>query len=456
MATFAIIGAGFSGTLLALHLLRRTPTRVRVVLIERQNRFAQGPAYATGNPSHLLNVPAGRMSAFHDRPEDFFEWLARQPDAPADFGPGSFAPRRQFGAYIRQLLHEELKRPGAAGRLELVRGDVAAIEAEPHGPLSLCVGTERRIEADLAVLAIGNFPPEPPTIADHAFFDTPLYRPDPWAGDALGGLDPDAAVLLIGTGLTMVDTVTSLEDAGHRGAIHALSRRGLTPRCHAAAARPPLRPGAAIPDHLTDCVKMLRAEARRAVREGSTWQAALDELRPFGRDLWQNLSVEDRSRFLRHLRPWWDVHRHRLAPEVSRRIDAAGARGQLTVHAGRIDSILAGDDGATVTYRPRGTGEQKTLRVARVVNCAGPACDFDRIPHPLVRRLLSDGMVRPDPHRLGLDVTPSGALKDRRGAISRQLFAVGPVTRGAFWEMTAVPDIRRQCELLAAQLAMLV
>src|ERR1700761_3698065 len=185
MTAIAIIGAGFSGTLLALHLLRRTPTHVRVVLIERQNRFAQGPAYATGNPSHLLNVPAGRMSAFHDRPGDFYEWLAKQPEASADLGPGSFAPRRQVGAYIRQLLHEELRRPGSDGRLELVRGAVAAIEGEAHGPLSLCIGAERRIEADLAVLAIGNFPPEPPTIADHRFYDTPLYRPDPWAGDAL-------------------------------------------------------------------------------------------------------------------------------------------------------------------------------------------------------------------------------------------------------------------------------
>jgi uncharacterized NAD(P)/FAD-binding protein YdhS len=456
MTAIAIIGAGFSGTLLALHLLRRTPPAVRVVLIERHNRFAQGPAYATGNPSHLLNVPAGRMSAFHDRPGDFLEWLQQQPDASAEVGASSFVPRRQFGAYVRQLLHEELRRPGAADRLELVRGDVAAIEAEPHGPLSLCIGADRRIAADLAVLAIGNFPPEPPSLADPAFFDTPHYRPDPWAGDALNGLDPEAAVLLIGTGLTMVDTVISLEDAGHRGPIHALSRRGLMPLCHAGAAPAVRRSGTAIPARLTDSLRTLRAEARRAQRDGSSWQASLDELRPFTRDLWQALPPEDRARFLRHLRPWWDVHRHRLAPAVSRRIEGARARGQLHIHAGRIESITAATDAATLVYRPRGADERRTLSVARVVNCAGPACDFDRIPHPLVRRLLADGMVRPDPHRLGLDVTPSGALKDRSGAISRQLFAVGPVTKGAFWEMTAVPDIRRQCELLAAQLAMLV
>jgi uncharacterized NAD(P)/FAD-binding protein YdhS len=97
-----------------------------------------------------------------------------------------------------------------------------------------------------------------------------------------------------------------------------------------------------------------------------------------------------------------------------------------------------------------------TLEAARVVNCSGPGCDYDRIQHPLVRSLLADGQVRPDPLRLGLDVTGNCATRDRHGAISRRLFAVGPVTKGAFWEITAVPDTRDQCESLARHLATLV
>jgi uncharacterized NAD(P)/FAD-binding protein YdhS len=182
----------------------------------------------------------------------------------------------------------------------------------------------------------------------------------------------------------------------------------------------------------------------------------VDGLRPFTQDIWQAMSHEDRLRFLRHLRPWWEVHRHRMAGPVAERIEAAQASGQLQVCAGRIQGYRMRADGTVeVAFRPRGEAGQAALRVARVVNCSGPGADYDRITHPLVRSLLREGTARPDPLRLGLDVTATCALLNRDGAISRRLFAVGPVTKGAFWEMTAVPDIRRQCEVLATHLATL-
>ena len=66
------------------------------------------------------------------------------------------------------------------------------------------------------------------------------------------------------------------------------------------------------------------------------------------------------------------------------------------------------------------------IEVARVLNCAGPGADYDRIPDKLIRGLLRDGVARPDPLRLGLDVTGNCALLNKDGAISRRLFAVGP------------------------------
>jgi uncharacterized NAD(P)/FAD-binding protein YdhS len=166
--------------------------------------------------------------------------------------------------------------------------------------------------------------------------------------------------------------------------------------------------------------------------------------------------VDDKRRFLRHLRPWWEVHRHRMAGPVGTRIDAAIVSGQLRIQAGRIRSYDIEGPLVRANFRPRGAEALASYRVARVVNCAGPGADFDRIAHPLVRALLDEGTVRPDPLRLGLEVTGTCALLNRTGAISRRLFAVGPVTKGAFWEMTAVPDVRRQCELLALHLAGLV
>jgi uncharacterized NAD(P)/FAD-binding protein YdhS len=455
MTTIAIIGAGFSGTLLTLHLLRRCPPPTRLVLIERNSQFGRGLAYATGNASHILNVPAGRMSAFHDRPNDFLEWLTGQPEnrTGTTVGPGTFAPRRQFGAYIRALLNEEIKRSGR-DRLELVRGDVVGLDRGSH-PLVLTLDRNRTVEADLAVLAMGNFPPEPMPGANPAFYDTSFYRPDPWAADAVTDLDPDASVLLVGTGLTTMDAVISLLDQGHRGPIHALSRRGLLPRRHAGVPLP-------APEHepyptaVNALTRFLREETARATAQGSGWQPVIDALRPFMVDVWQIMPLQDRKRFLRHLRPWWDVHRHRMAAQVADRIDAARASGQLRVLIGRVRDYAIEGDIVRVHYRPRRQVDLAAIAVSRVINCAGPGADYDRIQEPLIRDLLAAGVVRPDPLRLGLDVTGNCALLNRQGAISRRMFAVGPMTKGTFWEMTAVPDIRRQTEKLAEYLAGLV
>jgi uncharacterized NAD(P)/FAD-binding protein YdhS len=450
MTTIAIVGAGFSGTLLALHLLRRCPPPTRLVLIERNSQFGRGLAYGTGNASHILNVPAGRMSAFHDRPNDFLDWL-RTSGQPAD--AGAFVPRQTFGAYVRALLNDEIKRSGR-DRLELVRGQVLGIDRSSR-PLILALDRDRSVRADFAVLASGNFPPETAPVANASFYDSSFYRPDPWAANALTELGPTDPVLLIGTGLTTMDAVISLLDQGHIGPIHALSRRGLLPRRHASVPRPPPE-HAPFPTSPTELTRFLRRETARAIAQGSGWQPIVDELRPFTVDVWQSMSLPDRRRFLRHLRPWWDVHRHRMAGSVADRIDAAMTSGQLRISVGRVRDYEVRDGMVDVLYRPRGRDTLDTIRVVRVVNCSGPGADYERIQEPLIKSLLSEGVVRPDPLKLGLDVTANCALLDRSGAISRRLFAVGPVTKGAFWEMTAVPDIRRQTELVAEYLAGLV
>ena len=450
--SIAVIGAGFSGTLLSLHLLRRCPPGTRVTLIERNRQFGLGQAYATGNPGHLLNVPAGRMSAFNDQPGDFLQWLEQL--APDDRdgvvpAPGVFVPRRLFGAYVRSLLNREMSKPEHREQFNLVRGNVVGIDRTDH-PLRLTLDRGAPISADLAVLAVGNFPPAPVSVPDRGFYDCALYHADPWAPDTLAGLDPIAPVALIGSGLTMVDMVISLLDQGHRGPIHALSRRGLLPRRHA----PGVPPETAVPypTNLTALTRVLRDQSKTS----GDWRGVIDSLRPFTQDIWQVLSPDDRKRFLRHMRPWWDVHRHRMAGPVADRIEAALRHGQLRIHAGRIQSFAIEDGMAEVVFRPRGTDSRTTLRAARVINCSGSGADYDRITDPLIQALLRDGTARPDPLRLGLDVTQTCALRLGSGAISRRIFAVGPVTKAAFWEMTAVPDIRRQCELLAQHLAMLV
>jgi uncharacterized NAD(P)/FAD-binding protein YdhS len=452
--TIAIIGAGFSGTLLALHLMQRCPPCTRVLLIERNSQFGRGQAYATSNPSHLLNVPAGRMSAYQNKPADFINWLHQLP--PEDLGvvpsPATFVPRHVFGRYIRHLLNQEMKLD-RGNELELLRASALGMDTTPRG-LTITLDRDRQIEADIAVLAVGNFPPEAPPVAESAFYDGPLYRADPWAAETLSDLDPKAPVLVIGTGLTMADTVISLLDQGHEGPITALSRRGLLPQRH--RGDPAGDPGdmPPFPATLNALARQLRQSSARSLAAGGSWQAIIDQLRPFTADVWQTMCLKDRQRFLRHLRPWWDTHRHRLSAAVADRIQAARDSGQLAVKAGRIRAYHPVSDGRVeVEFRQRfGEGTERIM-AARVINCAGPSADYGRIGDPFVRSLLERGLVRPDPLRLGLDVTAGCALRDGDGAISRRLFAIGPVTRGTFWEMTAVPDIRQQCEFLAGNIA---
>ncbi|HEX3983567.1 MAG TPA: FAD/NAD(P)-binding protein [Acidisoma sp.] len=458
--TIAIVGAGFSGTLLALHLMRQCSPEVRILLIERNRHFGRGAAYSTGNSSHLLNVPASMMSAFQARPSDFLDWLKSLP--PEELGgvkplPTTFVPRAMFGRYIGDLLENEVKSAVHCGQLELLRADVADIEPRSGG-LVVTLGDGEEVPVDRAVLAVGNFPPSPPPVSDPSFYDTSHYRSDPWAPDLLDGLDPEAPILLIGTGLTTVDTIVSLLDQAHRGPIIALSRRGLLPQNHLLGpVQTALPENEEFPTRLSKLTRHLRDRSARAREAGGSWQAVIDELRPLTTEIWQAMSWDDRARFLRHLRPWWDTHRHRVSGPVAARLAEARRMGQLRIQAGRIRSYAVTSAGTVeVQYRPRFKDHVENLSVSRVVNCSGPESDFGRIRDPLLRRLLDKGAVRPDALSLGLDITRTCALLGRDGAISRRLFAIGPVTKGAFWEMTAVPDIRQQAEFLAGQLAALV
>ncbi len=444
--TIAVIGAGFSGSLLALHLLKRCAPEDRILLIERNQRFGLGLAYSTGNSNHLLNVRAGNMSAFSDQPGHFVQWLRSLPAetrGPLDEypGPNSFVPRGLFGRYVQQLLGDRIWRQGNDRNLFLVTDEAVALHRQ-DGKWSVELAVGRQLPVDQIALAVGNFPPAR---------SQPGYFGDPWDERALAKLDPDAAVLLIGTGLTMIDTVVSLLDRGHRGKIHAVSRRGLLPRMHGAVAQPHPFPGPLPAGSLRRLVREVRTTIAEAAKTGTDWRAVIDGLRPQTQRLWLEMPEPERRRFLRHLRPWWDVHRHRAAPKIFARIQEAQRRGQLQISAARIGRIEPCIGAVQVALTPK-HGEPATLVVERVIDCSGLQSDFAKIDRPLIRQLLEAGHIRADTLRLGLDIARSGAVIDAAGAAHADLFAVGPLTKGALWEIVAVPDIRIACEQLAAQL----
>ncbi len=436
----AIIGAGFSGTLQAINLLRHDGPRA--TLIERAPRPGEGLAYGAAWPDHVLNVRAGNMSALPDDPDNLVRWLAAngREEAGADF-----VQRVTYGAYLRDLLAKALETCG--GRLEVLRDDATDVEKSSSGARVTLAGG-RTIEADAAVLAVGNLPPhDPPGFAD-AGLSAERYKSDPWARDVATGLNDDDTVLLIGTGLTMVDIALLLESTGYKGKIIALSRRGLIPQRHDApgpmypklAERPVASP--------SELVHMVRERG-----EAIGWRNAVDELRPYTQAMWANASDAERARFLRHLRPWWDVHRHRLAPSVANRLAGMIDRGQLEIVAGKTISAVEDDNGITMTWRRRGNDAPETLTAQRIINCTGPQGDLTRTTEPLLASLRDRGIIRPDAARIGLDVDGCARTIAADGRGNDWLYALGPMTRGAFWEIVAVPDIRQQTWNLARRLS---
>lgn len=435
----AIVGGGFSGTLLAINLLRHDGPRV--TLIERREAFARGVAYSTPSAEHLLNVRAGNMSALPDEPDHFERWLARQ-----GRGVGSsFASRRDYGRYLAGLLEEAVAR--AQGRLHLRQDNVVDLRWQSRGA-DLMLGSGAVLPVDAVALALGNLPPHDPPPLAQAGLPRDLYWSDPWDGDLTAGLEGDDTVLILGTGLTMIDVVLTLDEAGFQGRIVALSRRGLSPRPHVPLAVPP--PPLAEKPSETGAALLRRIRGDAAALG---WREAIDRLRPHTQSMWRGASDAERGAFLRHARAWWDVHRHRLAPAVAARIAALQNEGRLTIAAGKIvDAQAAGSDVA-LRYRPRGKDETTPLSVRRIVNCTGPQGDLLRSEEPLLRRLLAAGDLRPDRQRLGIDVNPQGEVLNAEGRANPRLLALGPLTRGAFWEIAAVPDIRLQVWSVARRLS---
>ncbi|MGN5373316.1 MAG: FAD-dependent oxidoreductase [Sphingomonas hengshuiensis] len=422
----AIVGAGFSGTLLAINLLRHDGPAA--TLIERGDAAGLGVAYGTRRSDHLLNVRAANMSAFPDRPGHFVEWLAAQGMA-AD--GAAFVPRRVYGAYLRDTL--AAARVLAPDRLRVVAGEAVAVDGA-----TVTLADGGTVAVDAVVLAVGNLAPQVPpgleAIARHA-----AYVGNPWDPQATRGLGDGDTVLLVGTGLTMVDVALSLEAQGFGGRMVALSRRGLLPHRHAPAS-PAARP-------LTERPRPPLSALVRAVRERGQaigWRSAIDELRPFTQGIWAAADADERRRFLRHLRPWWDIHRHRLAPAVADRIDTLVADGRLTLLAGKCCEARTTEGGVAVDWRPRGGDARRTIAVARVISCIGPQGDVARTDDPLLGALVGAGRIRPDAEHLGIEVEATGRVLSAGGDSDERLFAIGPMTRGAFWEIVAVPDLRRQ------------
>ncbi|MES2073275.1 MAG: FAD/NAD(P)-binding protein [Pseudomonadota bacterium] len=446
MQKIIVIGAGFSGVATTVQLIRQAPDEgLQLLLINRTPEMGRGVAYGTSKAEHLLNVPAGNMSALDDDPDHFLNYC-RQFDA--QMKPSSFVARHLYGKYMEYLLNQAIQSAGQHLSISRIAGDVkdiSLLDGQAGAVITLVDG--RAFEADKLILATGNHAPQHPHIRNPDFYSGDRYIADPWQAGVMEALDGTRTSLVIGTGLTAIDICASLTSRPGCETVYAVSRHGLLPQSHRIQrtvdnidhfAELTLDNSGSIRKQTNAIIRYIR----RLARQGGDWREVIGALRPHTQQWWEQLNLQDRLRFLRHLRTYWDVHRHRVAPEAYGRFQQSLEAGTIKIIAGRIIDFQEIESGVTALIKSRHIGKEITVQVGQVINCTGPGSNLQRTDDELSRNMLKAGLVRIDPLGLGLDVDEDCAVLDRHGNASPIIYYIGPLLRARYWEATAIPELR--------------
>ncbi len=448
----AIIGGGAAGTLVAVQLLRQAPGPLAIAIVEPRPAPGRGVAYSTLRPEHRLNVIASRMSAFDDAPEDFADFLAANPGGDSDGSPlppgpvtERFARRRDYARYLQATLAES---PNVDGVVHV--SDVALDLGCEGDAFVLPCASGSLLRARRVVLATGNGARGLP-LAPAAISGAPRVI-EAWDYAAVAAIDADRDVCIVGSGLSMVDAVLTLDARCHRGRITVLSRHGLMPLAHAAAGRQAGGVDDLLHVGMRTRMALLRQRARDAAGAGVPWQWTMDALRHYGQTLWRASDDAERRRFLRHAQRLWDIHRHRIAPDVAAVLEALRADGRLQVQAGRLTALCGDDAAAVLEYRPRGADAGATLTAGCVVNATGVDTTLARSGNPLLRAMHGRGLLQPGPLGMGIATDDHGAVLQADGSVVDGVATLGAPRIGALWESLAVPELRGQAQALAARM----
>jgi uncharacterized NAD(P)/FAD-binding protein YdhS len=461
VANIAIIGGGFCGIMTAINLLQNDDLPLHIHIINKGCALAKGIAYDPNNPTLLLNVPNGRMSAFADQPEHYLNWLMREKKLDSDSKAklsAAFSPRQVYGEYLACLWNEWRNKPG--NKKITVYEDYADDITEDGPLLHISLREHPVLTVDTVVLATGNLLPRLPTGISPAFTESKLYFADPWKKDCIQNINNGGDILIIGNSLTMVDTVIGLTAEGFKGVIHSISPHGYRLK-HSHDAREP-HTGGNFSDinpeehSLLDLVRSFNRHRKIAARYNQSVYPIVDSIRPKAQMLWQAFTPQEKQQFIRYINAFWGSLRHRLPGQMYDAIESARASGRLVTNKGHITSVKENGDSVEVTFMDN--GEFKHLTVQRIINCTGPETDIKRPGNKLLNNLAAKGMVSPGPCGIGIQaqaascIIPATCRDDEKQPYQPNLFVAGSNLKGMLWESTAVPELRGHAKTIAQQI----
>lgn len=455
MKKIGIIGGGFTGTMTAVQLIRQSNIPLEIFIINEKETFNKGVAFQPYSDEHLLNVVAGKMSAFEDQPDHFVDWLmkkARYESEDKTILANSFLSRKRYGEYISELWNSQLPLAREKGMIIHVIEDVV-VELKVHQhELTIQLGNDSELTVMQCVIATGNQLPRNPPIPDPDFYRSENYFQNPWQLQAVENTKKGLPVLIIGNGLTMVDTVLGLLEQGFKNNIVSISPNGfnILPHRHNGVSYSGLTDELKENSSLRDLVRLLNKHRKKVRKYGISAEAVIDSLRPYTQHIWKNLTDEEKSTFMSRLRHLWGVARHRIPVHTHDKIQRLRIEGKLQIQSGTIMELKASDAFILVKYMDRKEGQVKELKVSRIINCTGPETDLMYLENNFLKKCLLNGLILQDKLKLGIRTnTETFQVLHSNGLAHPNLFTLGPNLKGELWESTAVSELRVQAAELA-------
>jgi uncharacterized NAD(P)/FAD-binding protein YdhS len=453
--SIGIIGAGFSGTLLSTHLIKNSKHPLRIFLFNPRESKIGGLAYSTKMDFQLLNVTAAKMSAYPESPDHFLNWVMQQPEfsnLDRSMVAQAFLPRYLYGKYLVNIWAESMDLARKKGIEVIEVNEQVTSLNEQNGHYTLHTSDGELFEVKICVLATGNELPKTPEPLRPLENDINRYVTDPWRISSLENIEKLHSILIVGNGLTMVDTVIGLHNKGFKGVIHAISPNGfnILPHRHNGLQYKKIMDDVGTQPTLKELVAIVKKHIRIVRNFGLSAEPVIDALRPSVQEIWRQWSEKDRAEFLKRFRHLWGVARHRIPLHIHDRIQQMRIDGSLFIIAGHIEHVDANDNQIGIRYLNRKTRKTENLDVDRIINCTGPNSDLRLTRSELLKQLYQNGIIEQDKLRLGLSVdTPTYRIKRKDGEMNPNFYAIGTHLKGELWESTAVNELRVQ----AAQLA---
>jgi uncharacterized NAD(P)/FAD-binding protein YdhS len=459
MKKIGIIGGGFTGTMAAVQMILKSSQPCEIILISEKNNLNKGIAYNSYSKKHLLNVITAKMSAYPDDQDHFLDWVMQQKEFESQertLIAVSFLPRQLYGEYLTHIWNESLLIARSKSIFMNVLDNVVLDLDVNRNNVLMILDNGKSITVDECIIATGNNIPRNPIIRNEEFYGSKNYFQNPWKAESVENLREFDPVLIIGNGLTMVDTVLGLLEKGFKGKIYSISPNGFNILAHRhtgihySKLSEELKQGAS----LQDLVSLFNRHIKAIRKYGISAEPVIDSLRPHTQKIWMNLSVHEKQIFMSRLRHLWGVARHRVPLHTHDKIQQLRIEGRLQICSGQILNLVENERNIMVEYYDTKDYAKKEVIVARVINCTGPETDLIRLENSFLKKCLQKGIITQDPLKLGINANADTfEIIGETGQSYANLFTIGSNLKGMLWESTAVNELRVQVEKLAERLS---